>query len=51
MLFRARSRSNVAHIDAVRVFVQKLHAVARGDIIHVTTGTFCVQKTGFLNQL
>ena len=51
MFFRTRSRSNVAHIDAVCVFVQKLHAVARGDVIHVTSGTFGIQEACFLNQL
>ena len=51
VLFRARPCDNIAHIDAVCVFVQKLHAVARSDVIHVASGTFCVQKTGFLNQL
>ena len=51
VLFRTRPCGNIAHIDAVCVFVQKLHAVARSDVIHVASGTFCVQKTGFLNQL
>ena len=46
-----RCRSQAAHINAVCVFVHKLHAVARGDIIHITTGTFWIQKACFLNQL
>ena len=51
VLFCARSRSNVAHINAVRVFVQKLHAVARSDVIHITSSAFWIQKACFLNQL
>ena len=51
VLFRARPCGNIAHINAVCVFVQKLHAVAGGDIIHITTGTFWIQKACFLNQL
>ena len=31
--------------------VHKLHAVAGGDIIHITSGTFWIQKACFLNQL
>ena len=48
--FCARSRSNVAHINAVCVFVQKLHAVARSDVIHITSSAFWIQKACFLNQ-
>ena len=51
VLFRARPCGNIAHINAVCVFIQKLHAVAGGDIIHITTGTFWIQKACFLNQL
>ena len=51
VLFRARPCGNIAHINAVCVFIQKLHAVAGGDIIHITAGTFWIQKACFLNQL
>ena len=51
VLFRARPCGNIAHINAVCVFIQKLHAVVGGDIIHITTGTFWIQKACFLNQL
>ena len=51
VLFRARPCGNIAHINAVCVFIQKLHAVVGGDIIHITTGTVWIQKACFLNQL
>ena len=51
VLFCARPCGNIAHINAVCVFIQKLHAVAGGDIIHITAGTFWIQKACFLNQL
>jgi len=50
VLFCPRTCGNIVHINAVRVFVQKLHAVARSDVIHITSSAFWIQKACFLNQ-
>ena len=50
VLFRAWAGGNIAHINALCVLIQDFYTVARGDVFHVTAGSFFAEKATFLNQ-
>lgn len=42
---------SLAQINALCVLIQDFYTVARGDVFHITAGSFFAEKATFLNQL